>query len=320
MNLIIIDGNNALYRYGHAYSTLATSDGVPTGAVYGLLVCLLRLKKKYPESRFVMVWDGPGKSWRHEFWPEYKAARQKKDKSDVAFIFKQLPTLKKLTTMVGIPSVQLDGVEADDLIGILAFSALKAGHSPFIFSTDKDFIQLMSHGIGVVRDVSRGEENQESVHKLFKCRVQIKDVLKLRAICGDKSDGIPGVIRGLGPVGALKLIEAGYDPAVGNLEFTTAHKICGVWADVHRNYRLMKVHLRTRALTDEQRIALSFQWGGALLEPDGVKKGMFREFVQALADLELEQAIEDRLLLWKLQDIIVGVSGRLTTGKGSKTL
>ena len=65
-------------------------------------------------------------------------------------------------------------------------------------------------------------------------------------------------------------------------------------------------------LTKEQRLALTLQWGGALLKPDGVKKGMFRQFVGTLADLELEQAMENRLALWRLQDIL----GQSTTKSG----
>ena len=126
-----------------------------------------------------MVWDGPGRSWRYDLYPEYKAARQSKDKSDVAFIFKQMPTLKTITAMLGIPSVEVPAVEADDLIGILAMWTLQNNHGPIIYSSDKDFIRFVQYSIGVIRDVDKKYplrlETAESVQVSFGCGV--KDVL-----------------------------------------------------------------------------------------------------------------------------------------------
>ena len=78
MTLILIDAKNAVYRFGYAMSRLHSSEGVPTGAIYGFLNMLLRLKKKYPDGRFIIAWDGQGykqNGWRRKIFPGYKASR-----------------------------------------------------------------------------------------------------------------------------------------------------------------------------------------------------------------------------------------------------
>src|SRR5215472_1558215 len=122
MKIILIDAKNALFRYGWAFKTLQTSDGTYTGAVYGILGLLQRLKRHHSNARFAMVWDGEGKSWRHDYWAGYKSNRVKNGPiaDGVKRILAQISTVTEATTMLGIPQFRVPRLEGDDAIALVA--------------------------------------------------------------------------------------------------------------------------------------------------------------------------------------------------------
>lgn len=325
MHIILIDGKNALFRHGSVHPNLRASDGTLTGAAYGLTGCLLRLKAKYPDSRFVMCWDGSGKTWRHELYSEYKGNRKRGSDVPPAVqnVLAQAGTVEALCNALGIIQITVPSVEADDVIGILAVRCLKREWIPVIYSSDKDFMQLMPRGVLVIRDVDKtvklAPESEKSVLNKFGCTPE--QILSVRALCGDKSDNIPNVLHLMGPKTATKLICAGVCPEykdglsggplasmMGIAAVPRAWAaLAPVWQDVRRNYKLMRIltsctakvlpvhtqgFLRASIACVISELAASLNAG---------KRSGRREMVKFLAGLDLDEAIEQRMALWRLQ-------------------
>lgn len=319
MHVILIDAKNAMYRFGHAHYGLKTEDGIHTGAIYGLLGCFLRLKKKYPDGKFVMVWDSGGRGWRSKIFPEYKDGRHKplaanataKEKLEFkesserrTAIIRQENMLVEVTSAMGVPQLMVRDVEADDLIGILAVRMLKKGHRPVIYSSDKDFMQLMHRGIKVIRtkmDVCKASH----ILKEFGCLPE--DLLKVRAIAGDKSDGIPNPVKGIGPKTASKFIASeGLNPADKVAPWVPLAKInnklrdlVAAWDIAHRNYRIMRIctkptdkRLGRKVLVVTKAVASVSRQLQA-----GPSRAPYDVFVSALRGLQLEEALAVRRAL-----------------------
>lgn len=313
MTLILIDAKNALYRFGYGMPKLRSGSGLLTGAVHGFLQMLLRLKKKYPDGRFIIAWDGPAYrklGWRKQIYPEYK---QRGESNAPPQLTKALPIqevkIKEICNLIGLTQTALDEIEADDIIGVLA--AKYAGeYSPVIYSTDKDFIQLMPLGVTLIRDTGKKRmtpETPTSVVALFRCYP--KDVLKVRAIVGDKSDNIPKAVHGVAAVGAAKLIAAGADPTNEHCKIGRAWN-SDAWGIVHRNYRIMRIlqsvadfelNLEQRRALDREVTRIAAHLYGKI-QPKRTQDH-FRAFLRKLADLDLQEAIESRQELWSLDEI-----------------
>jgi DNA polymerase I len=208
LTTILIDGKNVCFRFGMAQRSLKTTDGVCTGAIYGALGTLIRLKKRFPDSKLVVVWDGDHsrEGWRFKAYPGYKANRTKN--SDALQVLNQIPVVEKLIDLLGLEQYKVDRVEADDLISILAHQVRTEGGTAIVYSSDKDFYQLMHFGIRQIRDTDKTHtlrfETEQDVWDHFYCRPG--DILAVRAICGDPSDGIAGIQRGVGPVKASQMV------------------------------------------------------------------------------------------------------------------
>lgn len=148
---IIIDAHNLLYRNHYTHINLTSNDGYPTGAMHGSLMAVHRHRKKYPDADIVFVWDGPPdtsgyRSWRYRAYDGYKAARQTlttEGRENVSKVLAQIKPLFSMLHYAGYLNYRVPGVEADDMIGIVATRLRDKGHSIFIDSTDKDFYQLL---------------------------------------------------------------------------------------------------------------------------------------------------------------------------------
>lgn len=300
-DVILIDGKNSLYRYGHAQPELH-HNGFSTGAIYGMCKGLLRLKKAYPDAQFVYVWDGHDsrRGWRNKLYPGYK----QKELSDAELtknILLQEDPIRTLIEMIGIPQLCVPKLEADDVIGVLACHLKKAYRDVYIYSSDKDFLQLIEHDIRVIRDVKKDGlkyATDETVFELFGCTVS--ELTKLRAFVGDKSDRIPGVRKGLGPVTAVKLIRAGIDPSVygSGIEFGE---------QLHINYRLsyvprtydhneFDVEIQNEIVDGLDSVCAALQY----IRSDEEDIAQYQLYVRHLGKYGMS---EDRLELWRVQEI-----------------
>jgi DNA polymerase-1 len=199
--LYLVDGSSYLYRAFHALPNLTNSAGEPTGALLGVANMLRRLLKEANAGRIAVVFDASGPTFRHEMYPEYKANRPPMPDE----LRRQVRPILELVGILGLPLLQVEGVEADDVIGTLAARAEAAGMQCVISTGDKDMAQLVSDRITLVNTMNETRMDAAGVEEKFGVRPdQIVDFL---ALTGDKSDNIPGVEK-CGPKTAAKWLQA----------------------------------------------------------------------------------------------------------------
>jgi DNA polymerase-1 len=185
--LVLVDGSSYLYRAFHALPPLATSKGMPTGAVKGVLNMLKSLRRQYPDSPFAVVFDAKGGTFRDDLYAEYKANRPSMP-DDLRV---QVEPLHASVRALGYPLLCVDNVEADDVIGTLARSSA-ASDRPVIISTgDKDMAQLVDGHITLVNTMTGSVLDIAGVKEKF--GVGPEHIIDFLALMGDKVDNIPGV-------------------------------------------------------------------------------------------------------------------------------
>jgi DNA polymerase-1 len=204
-SLFIVDGHALAYRAHFALirSPLVNSRGENTSAAFGFARMLLLLLKKYSPRRLAVVFDSGEETDRHREFEDYKATRAEMP-DDMA---SQLPWIFEIVRALGIAMIVKPGVEADDLIATLARRAAAEGHEAVIVTGDKDFLQLLSDRIKIIRP-EKGTGLEEEVGPEY-CRerwgIEPRQVVDLLALMGDASDNIPG-IKGIGEKTAVKLL------------------------------------------------------------------------------------------------------------------
>ena len=208
--LLLVDGSSYLYRAYHAMAQLSAPDGAPTGALYGVLNMLRRLRADYVHDYCAVVFDAKGKNFRHEMFPDYKATRPPMPDD----LRPQAEALPDLVRLMGWPVLVIPQVEADDVIGTLATMASEAGWNVVVSTGDKDMAQLVNERVTLVNTMSGETLDIEGVKGKFGVRPdQIRDYL---ALMGDKVDNVPGVEK-CGPKTAVKWLEA-YGSLAGVME------------------------------------------------------------------------------------------------------
>lgn len=203
-HLFILDANALLHRAWHALPPLKSPDGIVVNAVYGVLMSVLKLIEREQPDAFVACWDMAAPTFRHEAFEAYKAQREKQADE----LYEQIPLLQEGLRLLGIPSLEQAGFEADDLIGTLAQKAEKAGWDVTIFTGDRDLFQMLSSHITVQLFKKGITEMQlvtkDTVQQIFGMNVQ--QIIEYKILRGDTSDNIPGV-KGIGEKGAKELLE-----------------------------------------------------------------------------------------------------------------
>ena len=195
--LYLVDGSSYLYRAYHALPNLTNSRGEPTGALLGVANMLKRLLNEADPEYVAVVFDARGPTFRHEMYPEYKANRPPMPSE----LRRQVETILEFTKMLGLPLLQVEGVEADDVIGTLAVEAEKAGMDCVISTGDKDMAQLVSEHTTLTNTMTNTDMDREGVKEKFD--VSPEQIVDFLALTGDKSDNIPGVEK-CGPKTAAK--------------------------------------------------------------------------------------------------------------------
>lgn len=213
--LYLIDAMAFAFRSFYAIRTaLSDAQGRPTNAVYGFTRILLKVLREQQPSHVAVVFDAPGKTFREELYPEYKATRRETPPE----LKQQFPMMHELVEAMSLPLLVVPGVEADDVMGTLACQAEAAGMEAVLVTGDKDLLQLVTERVRVF-DPSKEEGEQwigpEEVAERFGAGPE--HVVDALALIGDTADNIPGV-RGIGDKTARKLIEQ-----YGSLENLYAH-------------------------------------------------------------------------------------------------
>ncbi len=185
--LILIDGSSFLFRAYHAVQPLTGPQGQPTNAIFGVSNMLRRLLNDYQSDYFTVVFDAPGKNFRHELYPEYKAHRPPMpDELRV-----QIEPLHQLIRALGLPLIIEPDVEADDVLGTLARFGKQQGLKVIISTGDKDMAQLVDEQIILEDSMSNKRMDIEGVIEKF--GVIPEQIIDFLALMGDKSDNIPGI-------------------------------------------------------------------------------------------------------------------------------
>ncbi|AIQ46294.1 DNA polymerase I [Paenibacillus sp. FSL R7-0273] len=201
--LILIDGNNIIYRAFFAMPPLTNTAGQQTNAVYGFTTMLLRLIEEHKPSHMIVAFDAGKITFRHEGYEDYKGGRQKTPPE----LSEQFPLLKGLLRDLGVPQFEINGYEADDIIGSISREADAAGREVMIVSGDKDMLQLASEHttIALVRKGVTEVELYGPEQIREKYDLTPEQIIDLKGLMGDASDNIPGV-PGVGEKTALKLL------------------------------------------------------------------------------------------------------------------
>jgi len=195
--LLLVDASSYLYRAFHALPDLRTKTGEPTGAIYGVLNMLRRLHKDVPADYSACVFDAKGKSFRDDWYPQYKATRQPMpDHLSV-----QITPLHDAIRAMGWPLLQVEGVEADDVIGTLAREAEERAIRTVISSGDKDLTQLVGPLVTMVNTMTN--ESFDAAGVAVKFGVNPEQIVDYLTLIGDSIDNIPGVDK-VGPKTAVK--------------------------------------------------------------------------------------------------------------------
>ena len=208
--LLLVDASVYLHRAHHVHARFADHHGRPTGALYGVVNTVQKQLRRARPERVAVVLDAPGKNFRHELYPEYKANRPPMDPELRA----QIEPLCRIISALGLPLLRVPGVEADDVIGTLARRGREAGLTVVILSADKDMAQLVGGGV-VLADVDKPPLDAAGVEQKF--QVPPERIVDYLTLAGDAADNIPGVPK-VGPKTAARWLRR-----YGSLAEVVAH-------------------------------------------------------------------------------------------------
>ena len=209
--LVLVDGSGYIFRAYYALPNMKRSDGTPVNAVFGFCNMLLKLLEDLQREKgggvgVAVIFDAARKTFRNEIYQPYKANRSEPPED----LIPQFDIIKKIPIVFNIPSIELPGFEADDLIASYAKKAIEHDVKVTIVSSDKDLMQLLKKGISIFDPIKRKELGEKDVIEKFGVKPNM--VIDVQALAGDQSDNVPGV-PGIGVKTAALLINQ-----FGNIE------------------------------------------------------------------------------------------------------
>ena len=197
--VILVDTFGFFFRSYYALPPLHNSKHFPTSLLTGFATLIFNLYKEHKDSCIIFTLEGGGTNRRKEFYPQYKANRKEAPQD----LLLQLPVAIEWLEKMGLPTLSLQGYEADDCIATLATLAKKDGYETQIISHDKDLYQLISEGIYIFDYAKKQAITQKECYEKF--GVLPNDFIMYQSIVGDSSDNVPG-IKGIGPKGAQSIL------------------------------------------------------------------------------------------------------------------
>jgi DNA polymerase-1 len=210
VDLVLIDGSSYLYRAYHALPNLTNSAGEPTGALHGVLSMINKLVREQPSAHVAVVFDAPGKTFRDDIYADYKATRPPMPDD----LRSQVEPILDAVRAMGLPLLQVAGVEADDVIGTLCRIAAAKNLSVLVSTGDKDLAQLVDDKVTLVNTMNDSVLDRDAVKTKFD--VYPEQIIDYLALVGDSSDNIPGVPK-VGAKTAAKWLNE-YSSAEGIIE------------------------------------------------------------------------------------------------------
>ena len=268
--MFLIDGSSFCYRAFYAIRNLSTSKGQPTNAVYGVVAMLRKLVADERPDYLAVAFDLPKPTFRHLRFEGYKEHR--KPMPDA--LVDQLPWIRAVLAGFRIPIFELEGYEADDVLGTVAVSGAKKGLEIYLVTGDKDMLQLVGKNVRVYRPVQDGHEIQDEKSLKERWGLRPDQVVDVMALMGDAVDAIPGV-KGIGEKTAVELIQK-FGSVEDLLKKLESPEKAGIRPAVARAIREGLDHLkmsRELAVLDTA-VPLSLDWEGMKLqEPDRAALG-----------------------------------------------
>ena len=279
-HLVILDGYSLLYRAFFATRYMSTSDGQPTNAVYGFMGMLLQVLERQNPDAVVVAFDAPGKTFRHTEYAEYKATRRE----TAPELKDQFPIVRRVIHSLGIPSFEVTGYEADDVVGTISKLGKQNGYRTTIVTGDMDSLQLVDDDVSVL--ATRVGVTETVLYTPAKVVERYgfgpEYVTDYKAIAGDSSDNIPGV-PGIGEKGATLLIH----------KFGHVESILERWDEVEPKYQKKigpakdKMLLSKRLATIDRNVPLSY--GFEPFQVDGAQIALAESM---LHDLEFRSLLK----------------------------
>ncbi len=245
-NLILVDGNNLLFRsyYATAYNGnfMKNSKGFPTNGLFGFTNMINKILDEEQPTHIIVAFD-KGKTFRHEKYKDYKAGRIEMPDE----LKQQFPVAKELLTKMGITYYEIENYEADDIIGTFAeFCENDPEYTGTIISSDKDLLQLVTKTVNI--KLLKSKDYVRYTEESFKQEWGIDpiNIIDLKALMGDSSDNIKGV-KGIGEKGALKLLHEyktldGIYENIDNIKGATKEKLIAGKQDAYESYELATIY------------------------------------------------------------------------------
>lgn len=287
--LFLIDGSSYIFRAFFAISGLTTSKGFPTNAIFGFTSMLLKVLRDHRPEGVAMVFDARGPTFRNKLYADYKANRPTMP-DDLAA---QIPYIKRIVEAFRIPTLEIEGYEADDIIGTIAKKAEQAGIEVVIVSGDKDLLQLVSENVTLLDTMKDSHRGIKEVRERF--GVPPERIPDIMALAGDSIDNIPGV-PGIGEKTAAELIKrfGSLDALLQRLETAGEGELKKRTKERISEHKQQAILSRQLATIDTA-VPLEIRWEDLLLSPpdeDALKK-IFKEleFHKFLQDLFPQKSI-----------------------------
>lgn len=240
--ILIVDGHAYAYRAFYAIRSLSSPGGQPTNAIYGFIKMLAKMRMTVKPTHLIVVWDGGLSEERLVALPEYKAQRPEMP----AELGAQLDEIQRYLAAANVASFCRDGIEADDYIACVVRAAARLGWEAVIASADKDFMQLVAPGTGLLNPNDKSETIWTAAQVCAKTGVEPEQIVDWLSLLGDAVDNIPGV-PGVGPKTAAELLRqfGSVVEMYRRLDEVKSVRIRGALqvaeADVRRNQKLVRL-------------------------------------------------------------------------------
>jgi len=249
--LFLVDGSGFIFRAYHALPPLTRSDGTPVGAVMGFCNMLSKLLSTHRDAHIAVIFDAARKNFRNDIYPEYKAHRPPAPED----LIPQFPLMREAAMAFGLPIMEMEGYEADDIIATYARLAVAEGTKVTIVSSDKDLMQLVRDGVRLMDPMKQIMIGEAEVFEKF--GVTPDKVIDVQALCGDASDNVPGV-AGIGVKTAAELINT-YGTLENLLEKTSEIKQPKRRETLESNAELARISKKLVTLCDIVPVTLPVQ-------------------------------------------------------------
>jgi DNA polymerase-1 len=286
--VLLFDGHSHAYRAFYGIPDLTTRTGQPVNAVYGFWRILLRTLRDYPSAYVAAVFDAGGDTFRHELYPEYKANRKPMPEE----LATQFPLIERLLAALGIPTLSVPGVEADDVLASISLRAAERNLSCLIATSDKDMAQIVSDRISLLRPGGRGVDAAQQL--LDPAGVEAKygvppeQIVDLLSLVGDTSDNVPGV-PGVGDKTAVRLLQqfGSLEGALGSADKVKNRRVASGLENHREDAELARRLIRLRSDVQLDEIPAACRLQG--IDLGGLARILTEmEFASALSELGLE--------------------------------